>query len=79
MSKEHFETQLSVLEAMLVDESTLPNLPVDAFLKEAENLSVIAEEDKAALTGAGLDWKEYGKTWSQPDLARALRERSTGH
>ena len=61
MSKEHFEIQLLVLEAMLLDESTLPNLSVDVFLQEAENLSVIATKDKAALTGAGWIGRNTGR------------------
>ena len=46
MSKENFETKLPVLEAMPHDEVRIPDIPVDVYLQEAENLSVIAEEDK---------------------------------
>ena len=61
MSKENFETKLPVLEAMLPGEIRIPTIPIDVFLQEAENLSVIAVEDKKALTDSGLDWKMYGE------------------
>lgn len=71
MSKENFDTKLPVLEAMPSDEILTPNLPIDVFLQEAENLSVIAAEDKKGLTGVGLDWKVYGE--DLPVRAGALR------
>ncbi len=71
MSKENFETKLPVLEAMLPGEIRIPTIPIDVFLQEAENLSVIAVEDKKALTDSGLDWKMYGE--DLPVRAGALR------
>ena len=61
MSKENFETKLPVLEAMPSNEIRTPDIPVDVYLQEAENLSVIATEDKKSLTASGLDWKMYGE------------------
>ncbi len=71
MSKENFETKLPVLETLPADEVRTPDLPVDVYLQEAENLSVIAIEDKEALAGAGLDWEGYGE--DLPVRAGALR------
>ena len=71
MSKENFEIKLPVLEAVPSDEIRIPDLPVDVYLKEAENLGVIAEEDKKALVASGLDWKVYGE--DLPVRAGALR------
>ena len=56
MSKENYQNKLPVLEALSPEEVRLPVIPVDVYLQEAEDLHVIAVEDKRALTGAGLDW-----------------------
>ena len=71
MSKENFETKLPVLETLPADQVRTPDLPVDVYLQEAENLSVIAIEDQEALSGAGLDWEGYGE--DLPVRAGALR------
>ena len=57
MSKENYQSKLPVLEAMPREEIRVPNLPVDVYLQEAEDLYVIAAEDKKTLTSVGLDWE----------------------
>ena len=71
MSKENYQTKRPVLDAIPAEEVRTPDMPVDVFLQEAEDLGVIAAEDKAALTGVGLDWKVYGG--DLPVRAGALR------
>ncbi|TRX56173.1 hypothetical protein FNH22_16155 [Fulvivirga sp. M361] len=71
MSKENYEAKLPLLEALPSEEVRVPDLPVDVYLQEAENLSVIASEDKEALTAVGLDWETYGE--DLPVRAGALR------
>ncbi|RLU02756.1 MAG: hypothetical protein D9N11_07555 [Ketobacter sp.] len=71
MSSTDYAAKLALIEA--IDPATLkkPNIPVKAYLQEAENLYHWAQEDKTTLLSAGLPW-----TWVQdlPQRIGALRE-----
>ncbi len=54
MSKEHFETLRTTLEAIPAAEIASPNIPVNRFLQEAEDLIVWCEPDHAAMVIAGV-------------------------
>ncbi|MEC8812665.1 MAG: hypothetical protein VXY23_15230 [Pseudomonadota bacterium] len=71
MSSTDYAAKLALIEA--IDPATLkkPNIPVKAYLQEAENLYHWAQEDKTTLQSAGLPW-----AWVQdlPQRIGALRE-----
>ena len=56
MSKENFEAKQATLEAIPAADVKQPNLPIDVFLQEAEDLVVWAVDDKEALEAKGLVW-----------------------
>jgi hypothetical protein len=56
MSLEEFNSKLEVLQAIPEKEIKSPNMPVDVFLQESENLYQWCQADQAALTNTGLDW-----------------------
>lgn len=56
MSKANFDEKLPEITAIPTEDVKQPNMPIGEAVQEAENLSAWAEEDKAALTKAGLDW-----------------------
>lgn len=62
MSKQDYENVLAEIMAIPGSEAKIPNIPVDTFLQEAENLRLVAGEDKDALVNAGLNWEEHGAT-----------------
>lgn len=51
-----FNTKLEAIEALTSDEVKQPNIPVDRFLQEGENLYHWCKQDKDALVAAGLNW-----------------------
>jgi hypothetical protein len=55
-SIDDYNAKLNVISAIPESETKAPNMPVKAFLEEAEFLYERANEDKEALVGAGLDW-----------------------
>lgn len=55
MSKENYNSKLKEITAIPDDQVTLPNMPVGEAVQEAENLVAWSQDDKAALTNAGLD------------------------
>ncbi len=57
MSKEQFELQQPILEAILEKNVIYPSIPVDVALQEAEDLLVWCLPDIDALIKAGLDKK----------------------
>ncbi|WP_271784733.1 hypothetical protein [Aquimarina algiphila] len=56
MSKENYDTKLTVLEAVSQNDVKPPSTPVDIYLQESEDLSIWVQEDKALLIGKGLNW-----------------------
>ncbi|MEL6562739.1 MAG: hypothetical protein AAFQ94_31510, partial [Bacteroidota bacterium] len=62
MSKQDYESVIAIIKAIPGEEVKKPNIPVDAFLQEAENLQLIAGEDQVPLTAVGLKWEEHGAT-----------------
>lgn len=71
MSKENYETKLSLLKSIPLEEVKRINMPVDSYLQEAEDLYVWAQEDKRALEAVGLNWIIYME--DLPVRAGALR------
>ncbi|MEL6561562.1 MAG: hypothetical protein AAFQ94_25460 [Bacteroidota bacterium] len=71
MSKTDFENQLAIIMAIPGVEIRKPDIPIDVFLQEAENLNLVAGQDQAALVGAGLKWEKFGA--SLEEKAGALR------
>lgn len=61
----------ATLDALPADSVRNPNLPVHAFIQEAENLFHWCQKDKDALQGAGLDWQLVD---ALPLRARVLRD-----
>ncbi|WP_108869383.1 hypothetical protein [Aquimarina aquimarini] len=61
MSKQNYDTKLSLLESMLSENALPPRTPIDVVVQEAENLYVWIQEDKEALTNIGLDWDTYAE------------------
>jgi hypothetical protein len=56
MSKENFDLKEKEIAAISDQHVKLPNMPVGEAVQEAENLFAWCQDDKAALTKAGLDW-----------------------
>ena len=54
--KDEFQSQLSAAQAIPIEDVKDPNMPVDVYVQEAEDLYHWAQDDKAVLTGANLDW-----------------------
>ncbi|MCM5662046.1 hypothetical protein [Galbibacter mesophilus] len=71
MSKEKYENKLPILKEIPSSEVKLPNMPIDAFLQEAEDLYVWVQQDKHALGRVGLQWKKFVE--DLPNRTGALR------
>ena len=69
-----YNAKLDVITAIPESETKSPNMPVKAFLEEAEFLYKRAHEDKEALLGVGLDWD---LVVDLPVRAGALRQAET--
>lgn len=54
-SKEDYQTKISSIEAVSNDDMKSPNMPVELFLQEAENMYHWCQPDKEKLIGVGLD------------------------
>ena len=54
-SSEDYNQLLPEIQAIAPENVATPNMPVDVFVQEAENLYHWCVDDQAALTGAGLD------------------------
>lgn len=56
-NQEYYEEKIDVLKAIEDSQVKRPHhIPVDAYLQEAENLYIWAQDDREALTAAGLSW-----------------------
>ena len=66
-----YEDKIDQIMAIPKDEIKLPNMPIDTFLQEAENLEHWCQADREALEGAGLPWSLVEDL---PFRAGALRE-----
>ena len=55
-SHEDYLAKIAIIEAIPDDQMKSPNMPVDAFLQEAENLYQWCLPDKEMLIAAGLKW-----------------------
>ena len=66
-----YEDKIDEIRAIPKEEIKLPNMPVDTFLQEAENLEHWCQEDRAELEAAGLPW---ALVEDLPFRAGALRE-----
>lgn len=56
MSKQDYDSKIETFNAFNDKDIKTPNIPIDAFLQEAENLYHWCQADKDDLTKAGLDW-----------------------
>lgn len=59
MSKQDYDKKLATLKAIPTENIKIPNIPIDTYLQEAENLYLWVKEDKKALLGINLDWQQY--------------------
>ncbi len=66
-----YQAKLNAITAIADEETKSPNMPIDTYLQEAENLHHWCEDDKQQLTGVGLDWTQVQEI---PIRAGALRE-----
>jgi hypothetical protein len=57
MSKQDYELLLPEIEQIERDDVMYPNLPVDVFLQEAENLFHWVSDDKDEIVATGLNWE----------------------
>ena len=55
-NQKDYSELLAAITKIASEDIIKPNMPVDAFLQEAENLYKWAMQDKTKLVGAGLDW-----------------------
>ncbi|MDP3444606.1 MAG: hypothetical protein Q8T08_17240 [Ignavibacteria bacterium] len=62
---------LPIISAINPADVLTPNIPIDVFVKEAENLYHWCLDDQSALTGVGLDWNLM---LSLPTRSGACRE-----
>ncbi|MFH1213199.1 MAG: hypothetical protein V1681_03870, partial [Candidatus Neomarinimicrobiota bacterium] len=70
-SAEDYQAKLTEIGAIAANQVKSPNMPVDAFLQEAENTYHWVQDDKVKLVAAGLDWSLVDDL---PVRAGALRE-----
>jgi len=56
MSKANYDQKITEIQAIPDESVKQPNLPVSEAIQEAENLMAWCQQDKSALTKAGLDW-----------------------
>ena len=68
---EDYNSKIGVIEKILDKDTKSPNIPIDTFTQEAENLYAWSQKDKVDLTGAGLDWEVVKDL---PTRAGCLRE-----
>lgn len=71
MSQQDYETMQPVLAALEVAAVKPPNMPIDAFVQEAENLYHWSQQDREDLEHAGFDWSTVAEL---PVRAGACRE-----
>ena len=71
MSKQDYDSKLEAIQAIPDEQMKSPNMPVDTYLQEAENLHQWCRQDKEDLSKAGLDWRFVDEL---PPRAGALRE-----
>lgn len=55
-SLEDYLAKIAIIEAIADDQMKSPNIPVDVYLQEAENLYQWCLQDKEMLIAAGLNW-----------------------
>ena len=65
------EASINIIKAVDDNAIKTPNMPVDKFVQEAEDLYKWCQEDKELLVAADLDWKLVK---DMPARARALRQ-----
>jgi len=70
-NKDDYLARISFIEAIPSTDMRSPNMPVDVFLQEAENMYQWCQPDKEQLVAAGLDWN---LVLDLPGRAGALRE-----
>ncbi len=70
-NQDDYQAKLNVITVIPSEETKSPNMPVDVYLQEAENVYHWSQDDQAQLTGAGLDWT---LVQDLPVRAGALRE-----
>ena len=51
-----YQAKIAEIEAIAAEEMKSPNMPVAAFIQEAEDLHKWCADDQEKLSGAGLDW-----------------------
>jgi hypothetical protein len=56
MSKQDYDNKIETINAIDDKDIKAPNMPIDTFLQEAENLYQWCQADKDELTKSGLDW-----------------------
>ena len=66
-----YEAMIGVISVIEEKDANTPNMPVDVFIQESENLYKWCQGDKEALVKADLDWKLVK---DMPARAGALRE-----
>jgi hypothetical protein len=55
-STDDYNQILPEIQAVSPDNVITPNIPIDVFVQEAENLYHWSKDDQQALTRIGLDW-----------------------
>ena len=70
-NQDDYQAKLDTITGIVPEQTRSPNMPVDVYLQESENLHHWSQDDKALLTGAGLDWTQVEEL---PVRAGALRE-----
>ncbi len=70
-NQEDYQAKINAITAITLQDTKSPNMPIDVYLQEAENLYHWCQDDQAQLTGAGLDWTQVQDL---PIRAGALRE-----
>lgn len=56
MSLEDYNNKLETIQAIPENQLKAPNMPIDSYLQESENLNKWCQDDKEVLTNASLDW-----------------------
>lgn len=70
-STEDFQAKINEINTFPENKIKKPNMPIDVFLQEVENIVKWVEDDKEKLESAGLDWTLVTEL---PTWAGALRE-----
>ncbi len=55
-NRDDYLAKLATIQAIPTDQLKKMNIPLDAYLQEAENLYHWCQADKTELTKTGLDW-----------------------